>query len=134
MEQQEIDAVVGIDQSDLSGEMSKLPGLLAYYSTLCAEAEAEETMAEHRLKEEYARLYNQKRLAGKLQADKKKSEAQVDCEIESDSNYLGFKRELVSASKKARIMKGVVDALRAKREMLTSMALLKREELRVLGC
>lgn len=122
-----IDQYADIDLEDLESQSAKLPAQIAYVGTLLASAELEAGRAKLVFKQTEARLYKTYRL--ELEASKSRTtETMIESEVISDSDYtqsfLAYEMAQVEVTK----VKMLLEALRAKKDMLVSICAGKRAE------
>ena len=121
-------AAVHINGADLRSEMERLPSDLAHYGATFARSHRRMLAAKMILEEVRAAAYLVIRetlidLLGKT------TEAQIDAHVLRDVGVRAARAELVEAEYEREHVRSVCDALRAKRENLTSLALIARAEL-----
>jgi len=119
-----IKKVIDIDPLDLDSHFRRLPAELAYYNSQYAEAYARQLDAKRNLDQVHASTY-------KLVADseKKMTVAAINAAIESDPIYAEARRELVEAESEKQRLRGKVDVVLAKKEMLISLGAHMRSEM-----
>lgn len=120
-----VQQVVQIDPLLLKDEFAKLPGQLAHYNELFAQALRKYLRAERRRKETFARLYLEKRES----AEEKLSEGMIKAMVESDEEYeQACLHEIDTEVDKAKLW-GICEAIRAKKDALISIGAHVRAEL-----
>jgi hypothetical protein len=124
----ELGELVQIDEMAINVEFTTIAAHFAYYNERYAEAVREYLHAERERKLQHARLSLVKReLLAK--GDKKPTEGTVTASVETDEVYqAAYVREIDAEASKERL-RGVLEALRTKREMLVSLGAQLRVEM-----
>jgi hypothetical protein len=126
--QEHVRSAVHINGGDLKSELEKLPADIAHYGFEYARAQRRYLAAKMTCDEVSAGRYMQVRDDLAL-TEKKVTEAMVDAALAGDKRVQEAKAGVIEAEFEREQMRAVCDALRAKRENLTSLALLARAEL-----
>lgn len=115
------------DVNDLNGEYARVPADLYYWRGRWVDCLEEESAAEGHRKNTAATVYQRLR-AIKDQGSKAMTEAAIEAAIQTDQDYLNaVERERAAAVAKARIQ-AVVEAIKAKEQMLVSLGASMRHE------
>lgn len=116
---------VQIDTLQLQEEYTELPAQLAYWNEQYAKALREYLHAKIARVRLHAKLYFEKRaaLSGKV------TEASVDAAIETDPRYCNSRDEEADAEAEATRLRGVVESVRTKKDMLVSLGAHIRAEM-----
>ena len=111
-----VQEVTSIDPLLIEEHFSRLPGDLARYNELYAQALRKHLRAKRTLDKEWARIYLETREGGE-----KMSEATLKARVEIDDDYQAARMAAIEAEvDKARIG-GIVEAIRAKKDALISI-------------
>lgn len=112
----------------LSEEFARMSADYAYWNERYAAANRRELEAEWGVSKAYSATYLRKKLALE-EAGKKAPEATVDAEVKADEAYGAAVQEHIDAQAEREHLKGVLEALRTKREMLVSAGAHQRQEM-----
>lgn len=112
-----------IDVANLQKEFRNFPPTLYRYSEIKAEAEEAYDLKKAEYEEKRAETY----IAIK-QREGKITEANLDAMIETDGDVKKALREMLSAKKDLETIKGYVESLRAKKDMLIQLGADARKE------
>lgn len=124
----DVDEITGIDTQDLTHEFAQQASLLAYVSTLAAEAEAEWNNSKQAFDRAKAEIYQAVRSAMLADGDKV-TEARIDAAVVQSRGYVDASVYEADARLQYRILRGLVDAMMAKGSMLQSLGAHLRSEL-----
>jgi len=116
--------VINIDPLDLDDHFRRLPAELAYYNAQYAEAYARQLDAKRQLERTHAETYHLV-----LQGEKKMTVQAINAAIEEDEVYSLAKKELVDAESEKQRLRGKVEVVSAKKEMLISLGAHIRSEM-----
>ena len=124
----DVDDMMSVNTEDLTYEFSRQASLLAWTSTLTADAEAEWNAAKRELDETRARIYHDVRMDMLTDGDKV-TEARIDAAVVQSSGYLDAAHKESMMKMQYRMLRGILDALDAKGSMLQSLGAHLRAEL-----
>lgn len=112
----------------LSEEFARMSADYAYWNERYAAANRAELAAEWARDKAYAATYLRRKL--ELEAEGKKApEATVDAEVRTDAAYGAAVEAHIAAKAEREHLRGVLEALRTKREMLVSAGAHQRQEM-----
>lgn len=114
---------------DLTSAMVEQSALVVHYGTLLAKSQRQTEDLKLVLENAEARVYRQLRDKA-AETGTKMTEAQLEKEVILSETVLALKKALSEARQIEATAKIAVDAFRGRRDMLTSMGLMAREELR----
>lgn len=126
--QEHVRGAVHINGADLRSELERLPSDLAHYGFRFAAAHRAWIAAKMRLEEVHAEAYLVVRET-LIDLGHKVTETMLDAKVLEDEGVKEARAAVVESEFEREQMRAVCDALRAKRENLTSLALLARAEL-----
>jgi hypothetical protein len=124
----DVDAMMRIDDQNLSKEFTQQASLLAYAATLAARAEAEWGYAKLDLEETTASIYKDVRQDAEADG-RRTTEAQVDAAVKTSRGYLEASENEIQHKEQYRILRGLVDALIQRGSMLQSLGAHLRSEM-----
>lgn len=116
---------IEINVARLDEEFTRLPLLLFRYSEARAESGEQADLAEARYKEARSKCY----VEIVRNADKKPSDKAIEAEIDTNPEVLELKREYYKVKRDFETIKGFVESLRAKKDMLIQCGSDRRKEL-----
>jgi len=125
----DVDALMDIRTEDLTTEFAEQASLLAYVSTLAAEAEAEWGYVKRELEEVQARIYADVREDLLSVPGDKVTEAKINSEVVRTKGYIEAVEAEIEAKMQYRILRGLVDAMSQRGSMLQSLGAQLRAEL-----
>ncbi len=117
-----------IDDLALDGEFIRVPADLAYWSGRYADAHRAHLLAKHALDTTHARLH----LSIKAEADINKMKmtvADLDAAVKSHDEYLGAVLDLIDADADRLRLRGALEAVAAKKDMIQSLGAKLRAEM-----
>jgi hypothetical protein len=112
----------------LSEEFARMSADYAYWNERYAEANRRELSAEWERDRTYAATYLRRKLELE-EAGKKAPEATVDAEVRTSKEYGAAVEAHIEAKAEREHLRGVLEALRTKREMLVSAGAHQRQEM-----
>lgn len=117
-----------IDPNDLNDEFVKIPGAIAYWNAQLAEATRLHAIAKLDYEREWARLFCTLR-DGK--GDKKAPAVDaIKAMCDTDDDLYELKLDVIEKDAERMRLRGIVDAVLGKRDMLQSLGAKLREEMR----
>lgn len=119
---------VNIDDLLLDQEFVKLPGQLAHYTASYSEAVRDYLMAKLNVETTRARAHLQLRAESEL-GNRKMTVADLDALVSTDQDYIAAAMDLIEADVARQKLRGVVDAVTAKKDMLQSLGAKLRAEM-----
>jgi len=125
----DVDALMDIRTEDLTAEFAEQASLLAYVSTLAAEAEAEWGYIKRELEETQARIYADTRQDMLSVPGDKVTEAKINAAVVRTRGYIEATEAEIDAKMQYRILRGLVDAMSQRGSMLQSLGAQLRAEL-----
>lgn len=117
---------VSIHPADLQDEFVRLPADYAYWSGQYADALERHLLAESAMDNEHARLY----LLRSIDTTKKFTVEFLKASIQAEPTYQGREKEFILSKVEVTRLRGVLDAIQAKRDMLQQLGARVREEMR----
>lgn len=113
-----------INVADLTSEFKLLPLLVFRYSEIKAEAGHAADIEEAKYKEARAEVFK----ACLTNYDKKPSDKVLDAEIESHPDVVAQKRRMIDAKRDFETIKGYLESIKAKKDMLIQLGADARKE------
>lgn len=126
-DQEAIKSATAIEPIALNEEFVRLPSDLAYWNSVYADALGDLLRAERTLEEGEARAREEHRAA--VPEDEKVTEKALDARVALDPRYMKLREAVDDAAVAKARASGVVDAIRAKREMVVSLGAQLRAEM-----
>lgn len=117
-----------INESDISNEMVRQPGLYVYYANLYSNKMKESANLKTQLDSLQGKIHQElkaEELAGTKLTDKDKEKR-----LKSDSRYLMARQKLDTAEIEEEYYRNLLDALKQKKDMLIQLALRQRDEMK----
>lgn len=122
-----MDHYAEIDMDNLEGQCAKLPSQMVHAGVAYADAEFTYAKLRLNLKQVEAQLYNTHRVA--LEAGgKRTTEASITSAITLDPSFVSAAQQVTQAEVDVAKAKGLIEALRAKKDMLVSICAGRRAE------
>jgi hypothetical protein len=120
---------VAVNGNDLQAEFIRQPGLVYYYTSLAAKAEAQHSSL--KLKLEATEAQAATNIRNKALSDGEKLTADMVKErVRLVPQVVRVEQALIKAKEVETMLKGIVEALRHKRDSLTSLGLMTRDEMK----
>jgi hypothetical protein len=119
---------VNIDDLLLDQEFIKLPGQLAHYTANYAEAVRDYLMTKLNVETTRARAHLRLRAEAEL-GNRKMTVADLDALVSTDQDYIAAAIDLIEADVARQKLRGIVDAVTAKKDMLQSLGAKLRAEM-----
>lgn len=116
--------VIDIDPLELEEHFRRLPAELAYYNSQYADAYARQLDAKRKLDRAHADTYHLV-----LDSGKKMTVQAINAAIEEDEMYTQARKEFTDAEADKQRLRGKVDVVLAKKEMLISLGAHMRSEM-----
>lgn len=111
---------IEIDALAIESEFVRIPADLAYWGERYAEAHRDYLAAKIDAKRITARMFLEQRIA--IQADgERATEAYTNARVEESTTWLDAQNALLEAEARRESIKGTLDAVRAKRDMVVSL-------------
>jgi hypothetical protein len=124
--------VFSIDENNLSEDFSQQAALMAYFSSITAEAEHKYALAKFDSEQEYAAAdqfwRHEKDLIGE-----KYTEAVIKSLILRDDEYSSKEKKRMQLDYEVNLLKGITRALSQRAEMLISLGAMTRQEIAMTG-
>lgn len=121
-----------IDSTDLSEEIVKQPSLYAYYAERLSEAIRK--LKDYELQVEVFEAALDRQIRDKALAKREKmTEPQVVARMKSNDTWINHKKKVHELSAAADQIKGIVEAMRQKKDMLVTISANARQELNSTG-
>lgn len=127
MAQSDIQVAVCIDEVDIQAEFCRLPGDLAYYASQLAEAARRRDMAKFNMERVYSRTLLEEKAAAAISGTKL-TVADTEARVVTSDAYEQARLEMIECEAAKAAAYGVLDAIRAKRDMLVSLGATQRAE------
>lgn len=118
-----------LNPADLSNEMTVQASTFAYYSTQLAKAERQVDRFKMRRDLAYAKCDRNIRDSA-AEEGTKLTEKQIEQQVNRSRAYVSACDQYSESKEVAAVIKGCVDSLRHKRDMLIQMGLMQREEMK----
>ena len=125
----DVDELMAIHTEDLTTEFAEQAALLAYVSTLAAEAEAEWGYIKRELEETQAKTYADVRQDMLSNPNDKVTEAKINSAVVRTKGYIEAFEKEIEAKMQYHILRGLVDAMSQRGSMLQSLGAQLRAEL-----
>lgn len=123
-----VDDCTRIEPLALEEEFVRLPGDLAYYSGMYADAYESWLKAKLQRETRYARAYQERKSFLLSTSKGRVTEAEVESEVAQDPDYLEAKAEEIACESEKVRLGGIVDAVKTKRDALISIGAHQRAE------
>ena len=119
--------VVGINVSDLDGDLSNQPGIVSWFGVVLAEAIASSEDLKDQRDRVYARLYLRYREQDEI-AKVKSTEARINSLVLTDPDYVGVQERFNYMRKQMNTLKSLSASLDHRRDMLIQLSANIRKE------
>ena len=120
---------VRIDPFDIQREFTEVAATLSYWNEQYADALGQQLHSKIARERLHANLYFEKRKDLEASGIKRVTEAAADAAIETDPRYMAVRDEEADALAESTRLRGLVEAVRTKKDMLVSLGAQLRAEL-----
>lgn len=124
---------IEIDTRDLQSEYARVSADIAHYSECLAEAYRSLNSAKLQKDVEEARLYLLHRNMGRDAQGKLPTETTIQSRVRLEPTYLAASEVIIEAELQVKMLGGVCEAIRTKRDMLVSLGATVRTEMKSTG-
>ena len=113
--------VIDINPLNINEHFQKVPAELAYYNQKYADAVEEYLVAKHTCERAYATAFNHYSNGSEAANGRKPTVASIEANVQLDDDYHIAKMVLINAESEKQHLRGKVDVVSAKKEMLISL-------------
>jgi len=117
-----------IDDGQIKAEFIRLPADMAYWNARYADAIRDHLRAKHECEKTEARCYGEHR--ERLELERKVTEKKIESAVTQDPSVIAAREAEIEAEAERARLRGVVEAISTKRDMLMSLGAYIREEMR----